>query len=175
MGVATGQVASSMIAAAPDGAVKFTEWVRPHWPAMHALADRMSRAGSGEDVLQESLANAWRHRHAFDPERGGTRAWLLAIVANQARRSYRGAPPAGRLKDEAAVGDDHGNLIQRIDIATAMQRLSERQRLAVTLHYYLGLSTAECADILNCSAGTVKSTLSDARHQRVLLEDDDRD
>ncbi|WP_375504894.1 RNA polymerase sigma factor [uncultured Jatrophihabitans sp.] len=174
--MATGEVASRNDAAAPSGATEFTEWVRPHWSAMHALAHRMSRAGTGEDVLQESLADAWRHRLRFDPARGQVRAWLLTIVANQARRSFRGVPRADRLTDEIRVVDGDAAQIRRIDMATALRRLTERQRLAVTLHYYLGLTTAECAEVMSCSTGTVKSTLSDARGRlRILLRDADRD
>jgi RNA polymerase sigma-70 factor (ECF subfamily) len=50
-----------------------------------------------------------------------------------------------------------------MDVAAAMARLSVRQREAVELHYYAGLSVAETASVMGVSAGTVKSTLFDAR------------
>ncbi|HRA75842.1 MAG TPA: sigma factor-like helix-turn-helix DNA-binding protein, partial [Propionicimonas sp.] len=55
----------------------------------------------------------------------------------------------------------------------ALRRLSARQRLAVDLHYYLGLDVAGTAAVMRCSPGTVKSTLSDARGRlrRLLGED----
>jgi DNA-directed RNA polymerase specialized sigma24 family protein len=50
--------------------------------------------------------------------------------------------------------------------------LSRRQRLAVELHYFLGLPVSECATVMSCSEGTVKSTLSDARARlRLDLEE----
>jgi RNA polymerase sigma-70 factor (ECF subfamily) len=50
-----------------------------------------------------------------------------------------------------------------LDLDRAIGALPERQRLAVELHYYLGLTIAETAAVMECSDGTVKSTLHDAR------------
>jgi hypothetical protein len=36
-----------------------------------------------------------------------------------------------------------------------MRRLTRRQRVAVELHYYGGLSVAECAQVMSCAEGTV--------------------
>lgn len=56
----------------------------------------------------------------------------------------------------------------------AIAQLPERQRLAVQLHYFVGLSVEETAAVMQWSAGTVKSTLFDARTRlRHLLGDDD--
>ena len=45
----------------------------------------------------------------------------------------------------------------------------------MVLHYYLGTPVADVAEVLQCSAGTVKSTLSDARAKlRDLLGEDHR-
>lgn len=49
------------------------------------------------------------------------------------------------------------------DVDRAVRALSGRQRLAVELYYFVGLPVKECAEAMNCSQGTVKSTLSDAR------------
>ncbi len=50
-----------------------------------------------------------------------------------------------------------------LDLERAIQGLPKRQRLAVELHYFTGLTTAETASVMSCSEGTVKSALHDAR------------
>ncbi len=127
---------------------------------MARLARRLAPSGLWEDALQEALAAAWRKRTQFDASRGNARNWLLAIVADQAmkgRRRHRLVEPLRDLADESTDSDAD------LDLRRALSRLTVRQRTAVTLHYYLGLPVAEVADILGCSAGTVKSTLSDSR------------
>ena len=72
---------------------EFGDWIRPHWATMYALAVARSVRGDGEDVLQDALAAAWRKRSQFDSARGSARNWLLAIVADQARKSTGGGGP----------------------------------------------------------------------------------
>ena len=58
-----------------------------------------------------------------------------------------------------------------IDVEFAVATLPPRQRLAIDCYYFVGLSVIETAAVMGCSEGTVKSTLSDARHRlRPLLE-----
>lgn len=50
-----------------------------------------------------------------------------------------------------------------IDLARAFDKLSPKNRLAITLYYYEGYTTAEIASILDVPDGTIKSRLSRAR------------
>jgi RNA polymerase sigma-70 factor (ECF subfamily) len=60
---------------------------------------------------------------------------------------------------------------EEFDLTSAMASLSGRQRLAIDCFYFVGLGVTETAAVMGCSEGTVKSTLSDARHRlRDLLE-----
>jgi RNA polymerase sigma factor (sigma-70 family) len=151
----------------------FGDWIRPHWPVMAALAKRLSADGSWEDVLQEALCSAWRKHEQFDPDRGTARSWLLAITADQARKSYRRLRPVNEL-----TGSEHAASADRstaIDLERAIGGLTARQQLAVNLHYFLGLPLAEIAGVLGCSEGTAKSTLADARRRiRTILGEDYR-
>jgi RNA polymerase sigma-70 factor (ECF subfamily) len=63
-----------------------------------------------------------------------------------------------------------------LDIEFAISKLPSRQRLAIDCYYFVGLSVAETAAVMRCAAGTVKSTLSDARArlQRILEGTDGR-
>ncbi|MEO7058342.1 MAG: sigma-70 family RNA polymerase sigma factor [Lapillicoccus sp.] len=159
---------------APQTAEEFAAWVRPHWSAMSGLARRLGDVHDWEDSLQEALGAAWRKRHQFDPERGAARSWLLAIVADQTRKSWRARRPVPVAAQEgpgvpAADGAAH------VDLDRALATLTARQRLAVELHYYVGLPLAEIATVLGCAEGTVKSTLSDARARlRAVMGEDYR-
>lgn len=151
----------------------FATWVRPHWAAMSALARRLSGVPDWEDVLQESLSAAWRKRAQFDPHRGTPRNWLLAITADQARKNRRRprAVPLDGVENATAGSDAALNL----DLERAIAALAPRQRLAVTLRYFLGLPVADVATVMGCAEGTAKSTLADARGRiRTLLGEDYR-
>jgi len=142
------------------GEVSFEEWVRPHLGAMTHLAERLA-PGDGDDVVQDALTRAWRRWGTYDAARGAPRTWLLAIVADRARRTRvrrrSFEPLPADLPSPQREGDEA--------LEAALRRLSERQRLAVALHYFAGLPVAECAVVMACAEGTVKSTLFDARRR----------
>jgi RNA polymerase sigma-70 factor (ECF subfamily) len=139
---------------------------------MGRLAVRLTSAADGDDVVQEALVRAWNKRQQYDEGRGSAQSWLLAIVADRARRHRVRAPAAtGELVDVPALSRD---VVRSLDIDRAIAGLPRRQRLAVELFYMLGLDVRDCAAAMGCSEGTVKSTLHDARQQLrgVLAEED---
>lgn len=143
----------------------FREWVQPHLLAMGRLAARLTSATDSDDIVQEALVRAWRRRESYDPARGTPQAWLLAIVADRCRRhrTRHWQPASGQLVDLAAA--PVADLDRSLDVERAVRGLSQRQRMAVELHYYVGLTVVEVAAVMRCSEGTVKSTLSDARRR----------
>lgn len=143
----------------------FGAWVRPHLPAMAGFASRLVGPADRDDIVQESLARAWKRWSTFDAERGTARGWLLAIVADRARRSARRRRPEPPVEPPAVPGHD-------VDLERAIRALAPRQRMAVELHYLLDLDVLEVAEVMGCAEGTVKSTLHDARARlRTLLEE----
>jgi RNA polymerase sigma factor (sigma-70 family) len=152
------EVAVRSRAAAADDAEEFRSWVSPHLLAMSRLATRLTSQADADDVLQESLVRAWRKRSQYDESRGSTQAWLLAIVADRSRRHRTRTRPTSELIDLPATASD---VERSLDLEHAITALPRRQRLE--LHYLLGLDVRECASVMDCSEGTVKSTLYDAR------------
>jgi RNA polymerase sigma factor (sigma-70 family) len=153
----------------------FAAWVAPSLTPMHRLARRLAPHADADDIVQDALTRAWRKRELYDATRGTATAWLLAIVADQARAARRAHQRHLRVVDDEAplpdpvappaAGSD-------VDLERAVARLGERQQLAVHLHYFVGLPVDETAQVMGCSVGTVKSTLFDARSRlRTLLGD----
>jgi RNA polymerase sigma-70 factor (ECF subfamily) len=155
----------------------FAEWVRPSLLAMTRLARRLAPDADPDDVVQDALLRAWQKWHLFDVNRGTPTTWLLAITADRARDARR------RRVRRLQVVDDHAeppdapappDHTADVDLDRAIGALTERQQLAVHLHYFVGLSIDETAAVMDCAPGTVKSTLYDARTRlRALLGDDD--
>ncbi|MCA1711592.1 MAG: sigma-70 family RNA polymerase sigma factor [Actinobacteria bacterium] len=149
----------------------FEERVREHLPAMWALAWRLVGPDAA-DVHQEALLQAWRTADRYDEKRGSIRTWLLVLVADRCRkrnRRLRAQPQWVELP--LHVPAPPGDVDSRVDLDRAIAALPARQRLAVELHYVLGLDVAETAAVMRCAVGTVKSTLYDARARlRTALE-----
>jgi len=162
--------------AATVDAAEFAEWTRPARLAMTRLAKRLAPNADPDDIVQESLTRAWIKRAQFDPARGTPTTWLLAIVADQARSSRRTRIRRLQVVDDYAEVPDSPATepAADLDLERAIASLAERQQLAVHLHYFVGLNVDETAAVMSCSAGTVKSTLFDARARlRDLLGDRD--
>src|SRR5690242_6783033 len=137
----------------------FDSWVTPWLPDLWRFAVSLSSLDDADDLVQDALTRAWTKRAAYDPVRGSARSWLLAIVADRARRRWIRRPKPLDLAPTAVPEPDE----RRLDLRRAIAALPERQRTTVFLHYYLDLPVSETAAVLGCSEGTVKSTLHDAR------------
>jgi len=140
----------------------FARWVGPHLAAMGNLASRLAGSASRDDVVQDALTRAWRKRHLYNAERGTPRTWLLAIVADRAGRARQRYRLHDAL-DESNTPTVHAVDGTTVDVERAVASLPPRMRLTVDCVYFVGLTIAETAVVMNVSEGTVKSTLADAR------------
>jgi RNA polymerase sigma-70 factor (ECF subfamily) len=117
--------------------------------------------------------NAYYHLHRFRPG-ASFRAWLLRIVANQARNRLKAARRRAHLMERAATAwqpaphlapTPEGAALaneQRAALLQALDRLPEHDRLTLAYRYFFDLTEAEMAEALGCARGTVKSRLSRA-------------
>lgn len=113
-----------------------------------------------EDLLQTSLAKAWRSwgRVEAYPE-AYVRKILVNTYATWWRRRWNAEDPTAdlpeRQHDNEPTGDSY-------DVQAALTRLPKRQRAVIVLRFFEDLSVAETARVLECSTGTVKSQTSKA-------------
>ncbi len=129
-------------------------------------------AGEAEEAVQVGFINAY---YALDRFRPGApfRPWLLRIVTNEARNRRRSAGRRARLALHAAGAQLPGDAApspetvalgseRQQELLTALEALTERDRLVIAYRYFFDMSEAEMAEALACPAGTVKSRLSRA-------------
>ena len=134
--------------------------------------------GRAEDIVQETLLQAWRHPEALDPARGPVRPWLLTVARRVAIDQYRArqARPAevgdDGLAELAADGDGVDAALDRWLITDALSTLTPEHREALVHTYYAGRTVTEAAVVLGIPPGTVKSRVFYAlRALKLALEE----
>jgi len=127
-------------------------------------------ADDAADVLQDTFLRAFR---AFPklPENANHRAWLYRIAHRQALNLFRAqkARATEPLEDVREVDDATGHpddLAETRRLARTLRRMIEgltpRQRSALLLKKYEGLSYADVAAILGCSEENARAQVYQA-------------
>jgi RNA polymerase sigma-70 factor (ECF subfamily) len=115
-----------------------------------------------EDATQDALVRAWRDLPTLrDVERFD--AWLYRLTVNACadigRRRRRWRSELTIVPIEPAESDRAVELADRDQLERGLRRLSDAQRTILILTFYVGLSPAEAADVLDIPVGTAKSRL----------------
>jgi RNA polymerase sigma-70 factor (sigma-E family) len=127
-------------------------------------------AKDAEDLAQETLlrvARRWKRVRSMDHPAAYARRVLINLVLHDAdRRSRQKAELQPRDGAAETCDESAARALREVeDMAEfrwALAQLPARQRAVLVLRYWAGLSVAESADILGCSAGTVTSAASRA-------------
>jgi RNA polymerase sigma factor (sigma-70 family) len=130
--------------------------LRELWRVAAAISGSRDAA---PDLVQEAFVRAVQGLESFRGD-GPLEGWLWRIVVNVARNGRR-APLTGTLPAELPVADT--TPVNESELAEAMSRLSERERLVLFLRYYADLDYRTIAEALEISGGTVGATLTNAR------------
>ncbi|MBV9324359.1 MAG: sigma-70 family RNA polymerase sigma factor [Chloroflexi bacterium] len=123
--------------------------------------------GEAEEVVQEVFLSAWRTGHQYDPSRGTTHAWLLAMVRNRSIDALRARKrrPVQQLPegvDPPSSEDVPSLAASNVDADAARQALNmlpPEQKEVIELAYFGGLSHTEIATQVAAPIGTVKGRI----------------
>lgn len=129
-----------------------------------------------EDVVQETLLRAWRHRLVLDNPPPAVRAWLFTVARNLVIDDRRSARFAREISTddlpERASADATEAVLDRWLITDALTTLSPEHRTVLVSAYYLARPIAEIARREQVPEGTVKSRLHYAlRAMRLALQE----
>jgi RNA polymerase sigma-70 factor (ECF subfamily) len=177
----------------------YARLVNLHLRSIEAYALRTcGNRATAEDVVQEVMLRLWLRADQFQPERARLTTWLHQMAHNlcidHLRRNSRfvdlqaadhgqdvtetlstQVSYEGSLVSEAV---EVGLLDERADtVQVALSKLPERQRNALVLTYYQGLSNAEVAEVMQAGVRAIESLLVRARaalKRQLELTDDDQ-
>ena len=131
-----------------------------------------------DDVVQEVLLAAWRHRQTFRGD-ASLSTWLTRIAIRKAQNHVRAATVRRRLFGWWLPGAPHepvapmvGEDVQGAQLdrtQRAMFRLAQKDREVIVLRYLEQRDIAQIADALGCSRAAVDARLTRAR-QRLRAE-----
>jgi RNA polymerase sigma-70 factor (ECF subfamily) len=149
----------------------YRELVERHVRGVHAFVYRMlgSRA-EAEEVSQESFLRLWKHADTF-VARAKPSTWLYRVAHNLAvdrlRRRREGSHTSSI--EEVPTSDRPSLHLYDKQVALAVEgalsELPERQRAAISLVHYQGMSNAEAALVLGVKVRALESLLARGRQQ----------
>lgn len=159
----------------------FTALVRRYQGRVVSLASRyLGSAADAEDLAQEVFLRVYRARETYEPTARFS-TWIYRVTTNASLNFLRGrsarravsapmpSPHGGEagpeFEDESA--ERPGDRLEKDELSEVLRRivdeLPERQRMALLLNKYEGLSYEEVAHAMEMSVEAVKSLLTRAR------------
>jgi len=147
----------------------FEELYDRHSRLVYGLVLRIvQHPSSAEEVVQDVFLQLWRNAAQYDRSRGAFLPWLLTMARNRALDHLRLKSERQRRREDqteelppvvSAPDFEHGLDQQRraARVRDLMAALEPRQRRAIELAYFEGLSHSEIASSLKEPLGTVKS------------------
>ena len=156
----------------------FAQLVERHSGLFYAAAFRMCHnQQDAEDIVQDAFLKLWNKPQVFDASKGAKfTTWFYRVVTNLAiDRMRRKKPQSGSdvlelmadkkpLADQALEEQDQQDVLE-----DAIARLPERQKAALNLCFYEGMSNKDAAEILGVGVKALESLLM--RAKKALKED----
>ncbi|GAA4703057.1 RNA polymerase sigma factor [Phytohabitans rumicis] len=134
-------------------------------PLAAQLYAYLGDAAEAEDVVQEAFLRAWQRWDAVSGYEDPI-AWVRKVAWNLAASRWRHLLMAARVRlrllgraDAEPVRPDH------VALVAGLQRIPDRHRRALVLHYIADLPVAEVAAQLDVPKGTVLSWLHRGRQE----------
>jgi RNA polymerase sigma-70 factor (ECF subfamily) len=163
-----------LLASARRDAAAFAELISRYYKPVYRMVWRMMNGNAEtEDVAQEAFVKLWQNP-AQIREAKALKGWLMRVASNLAIDRLRRKPHAD-IDAIAEVADPRqvtgAELEERAVTARvnqAVASLPERQKLAVTLVYFEGMSNISAASVMDISVDAIESLLT--RGKRALRE-----
>lgn len=146
--------------------------VERHLDRFLGFAERVTgRRAEAEDILQEAYLRIWTKAKNWNPKGAKFTTWFYRIVLNlsidyKRRKKPEALPDGFDAADNSPGAEGQVAAAQNETlVAQALENLPLRQKQAITLCYYEGLSNLEAAEVLDVGIKALESLLVRGRRQ----------
>jgi RNA polymerase sigma factor (sigma-70 family) len=166
--VAEKEDANELVTRAKDGDEQaLSRLITIHKGLVYTIIYRMvNDADTSQDLTQDTFIKAFLHINRVKNYEH-FRPWLCRIARNVVydhfRREKRHKTVSIDDVGEIAGQQGMGKMRKKMIIQNALSRLSERDRMLLSLAYYQGFTLAEAADVLDITEDNAKVALHRAR------------
>ena len=158
-----------MCAIAAGDQVAAKQVVENHLPLLMSLARHMlGNEAEAEEISQEAFLKLWKQATSWQPERALIATWLRRVASNLCidRLRQRRTRALGE-QDEQPIAPTQQRDLEEQDLALrvneALEQLPERQKLALTLCHYQGMSQRQASAVMEISEHALESLLARAK------------
>lgn len=147
------------------------DYISLHGKRLYGLCVKLcGNTVDADDLYQETWLKAYQKLSQYDTARS-FEGWLTGICVNTYRDLLR-RQKRSPVYDSFATNEEKDTVMANIaatenkdytDLHNAIDRLPEKMRLTVILHYFHDLDITKTAAALKVPAGTVKSRLHQAK------------
>lgn len=124
------------------------------------VRSKLSSPQEAEDVCSSAMLKIVRGLPTFDPEKSSLSTWIYTIVRNTLTDHYRSRRSHEELGEDIPYeGDDFEEILQEErleELAAALEKLPQRERDVIILHYYSGISLREISEAIGMSYSNMK-------------------
>jgi len=143
--------------------------VDDHLPLLISLARYMlGNEAEAEEIAQEAFLKLWKFAGNWQPGRALIATWLRRVASNlcidrlrQRRTSSLEAQDDQPVAATQQLELEEKDLAQRVN--AALMQLPERQKLALTLCHYQGMSQREASQVMEISEHALESLMARAK------------
>lgn len=137
---------------------------------------RLNNRQAAEDLTADVFLKMFRGIEKIDNNGADLAKWVSTVAHHQLMDHYRRCA----IRPETLAGDiwdllgeppddrtdtDPESCLERPELINALKQLTPRRRRMVVLRILMDLSVPDTAELMGCTEGTVKSTLSRAIHE----------
>ncbi len=158
-----------MLSVAQGDESAFRRLVERHAAKTFALTRRMlGNDADAEELVQEAMLRVWISAPRWRPD-AAFKTWLYRVTFNLClnRKRQKSLAPLDEALDPPDPSPSAADQLERRQtdslVAKAIAGLPDRQRAAIVLTYYDGLSNAETASVLDTTISSVEALLIRAK------------
>jgi RNA polymerase sigma-70 factor (sigma-E family) len=115
---------------------------------------------AAEDAVANTLVKLYPRWRKLERPDLYAKTMVLRAAIDEKRRPWRRERSAGDAMPDVVLTDASSATAERLRLKSALAVVPARQRAAVVLRHYLGLSLEDTAGVLGCTVGTAKSQTS---------------